>query len=198
MLPDRLLIPFCFGPSLSTGAGGAICTRGSMECVAIAADLWPGITLRLRFSQRHLALLRSLRRRARGCTRAPSDPGVCTVTGRAPPDATHLVPWQSCLPRMDSAQRKQLKENGFLIVKDVLSPSTVARLNAIFVSAFGAPLSELSEPAPASSETLAPAGRTGNCGRRSLQVRCPGTSTANETTCSPTAAYLLVGSGPTS
>ena len=100
---------------------------------------------------------------------------ACTVTGRAPPRRHAPGPLQSCLRRMDSAQRKQLKENGFLIVKDVLSPSTVARLNAIFVSAFGAPLSELSEPAPASSETLAPAGRTGNCGRRSLQVRCPGT-----------------------
>ena len=34
---------------------------------------------------------------------------------------------------MDAEQRQQFKDNGFLIVKDVLSPATVASLNATFV-----------------------------------------------------------------
>jgi hypothetical protein len=34
---------------------------------------------------------------------------------------------------MDDAQRKQVKENGFLIIKDALTPATVALLNDIFV-----------------------------------------------------------------
>ena len=34
---------------------------------------------------------------------------------------------------MNVEQRQQFKDNGFLIVKDVLSPATVANLNAIFV-----------------------------------------------------------------
>ena len=34
---------------------------------------------------------------------------------------------------MNVEQRQQFKDNGFLIVKDVLSPATVARLNATFV-----------------------------------------------------------------
>lgn len=35
---------------------------------------------------------------------------------------------------MDDSQRRQFRENGFLIVKDVLTQETVAHLNAIFVS----------------------------------------------------------------
>ena len=37
------------------------------------------------------------------------------------------------LAAMDDAQRKQVKENGFLIIKDALTPATVALLNDIFV-----------------------------------------------------------------
>ena len=57
----------------------------------------------------------------------------CAGTRRSPLSVSSRLPavWATS---MDDSQRRQFRENGYLIVKDVLTQETVAHLNAIFVS----------------------------------------------------------------